>query len=185
MRHEPLFLARGFDTEPKTRKQLKRLNKALLRRKFAFLQGTVSVSTMALTASTAKTGVSLAAAANQPIKILEWLSSHDGATSTNAPDVTDIGRCTFGGAGTATSATIAKKDPGRQETVQTTGKHTFTAEPTTITVQFSANVAQYNGLWHYIVPFATPLIVVGGQGIVIRQTSPNNVNACNKMDFEE
>lgn len=151
----------------------------------AFLQGTVSVGSMALTASTAKTAVSLQAATNQAIKILEHLVSHDGATSTNAPDVTEIGRCTFGGAGTATSATIAKKDPGRSETVQTTGKYTYTAEPTTITAQYSANVAQYNGLWHYLVPFATPLIIAGGAGFVIRMTSPNNVNACVKADFEE
>lgn len=151
----------------------------------AYNQCIVPWASVALTASTAKTVGSIAAAANQAVKVLELKVSHDGATSTNAPDVTDFARCTFGTAGTKTATTPSKKDPGRAETVQTTGGTNYTAEPTTITAVDSVNLAQYNGIYHYIVPFAAPLVVVGGQGFVVRQTSPNNVNSTGKIEFEE
>lgn len=151
----------------------------------AYLQAIVPWASVALTAATAKTVGSVAAAANQPVKILELKASHDGATSTNAPDVTDFGRCTFATAGTKTATTPSKKDPGRAETVQTTGGTNYTAEPTVITALDSVNLAQYNGIYHYIVPFAAPLLVVGGQGFVVRQNSPNNVNSTGKIEFEE
>lgn len=151
----------------------------------AFLQAELPWTTIALVASTAKTLGGLKAAANQVIKILEILVSHDGATSSNAPDVTDVARCTFGAAGTSTSTTPGKRDPGRAETIQTSGTTAYTAEPTTITPIWSFNLAQYNGLYHHLVPFADPLICVGGQGFVIRENSPNNVNGTGKISFEE
>ncbi len=151
----------------------------------AFLQAYIPTTTVALAASTAKTILSLAAAANQVVKILEQKVSHDGATSTNAPDLTEFGRCTFGAAGTATSVTPSKKDPGRQETVQTTAAKNYSAEPTTITAIDPGNTPQYNGLYHYITPDSRTLVVVGGQGWVIRLTSPNVVNSCGRLEFEE
>jgi hypothetical protein len=151
----------------------------------ACLQADLPWVTVALVAATAKSVGSLKAAANQAIKILEIRASHDGATSSNAPDVTDFGRCTFGVAGTASAQTPGKKDPGRAEAIQTTGNITYTVEPTTITAQESVNLAQYNGLYHYIIPFAAPLIVVGGQGFLVRQNSPNNVNSTGKIEYEE
>jgi hypothetical protein len=154
----------------------------------AFLQAEVAWSTVALTATTAKSVGGLKAATNQVVKILEISCSHDGSTSSNAPDVTDIGRCTFAtnGPGTnSTSYTPGKKDPGRAETVQTTAAVNWTTEPTVITVFRTVNLAQYNGLYHYITPFANPMIVIGGQGLVVRQNSPNNVNACGTIEFEE
>lgn len=40
-------------------------------------------------------------------------------------------------------------------------------------------------MYHYIVPFAAPWVVIGGQGFVVRQTSPNNVNSTGAVEFEE
>lgn len=151
----------------------------------AFLQYYVPTTTVALTASTAKSILSIAAPANQVLKVLEQKVSHDGATSTNAPDLTEFARCTFGGAGTATSVTPSKKDPGRQETIQSTANKNYSAEPTTITAIDPGNTPQYNGLYQYITPDSRPLIVVGGQGWVIRLTSPNTVNACGRLEAEE
>lgn len=154
----------------------------------AYLQAEVNYFTVALTAATAKSVAGVAAATNQAIKVLETSISFDGATSTNAPAVVDIARCTFAtnAAGTnSTTVTPAKKDPGRAETVQTTGGKNWTTEPTVITVFRSIDVGQYNGLYHYIAPFAAPLIVVGGQGLVIRANSPNNVNCSGAIEFEE
>lgn len=39
--------------------------------------------------------------------------------------------------------------------------------------------------YHYINPFASPHIVVGGGGFVVRVTSPNNVNVSGYLCFEE
>lgn len=115
----------------------------------AFLQGEVPWLTVALSASVAKTVAGLKAPANQCVKILEVSCSHDGATSSNAPDITEFARCTFStnSPGTnSTSVTIGKKDPGRDETVQTTAGHTWTVEPQAITNFRAINLAQYNGL---------------------------------------
>jgi hypothetical protein len=114
----------------------------------AYLQAVVPWTTVALSSGTAKTTGTVKSAANQVVRILEVLVSHDGNTSGNAPDVTDIMRDTFGTAGTSTSTTPGKKDPGRAETIQSSGNTNFTAESTTITAIWSFNVAQYNGLWN-------------------------------------
>jgi hypothetical protein len=176
----------GLDTtHVASRRARRRVQLKHLRRKSAYMQLIETWATLGLTASTGKTVGSVQAAANQPIKILEALASHDGATSTNAPDVTDFARCTFGGAGTATSTTPLKKDTGRAESIQTTGKTNYTAEPTTITPLKTVNVAQYNGLYHYITPQGAPLMVAGGAGFCIRHNSPNTVNASGAIEFEE
>lgn len=142
-------------------------------------------NTVALTAATAKTVASLQAATNQAIKILEVSHSHDGNTSTNAPDITDLARCTFAGGGTASASTLQKKDPGRGETIQTTGKNTYTVEPTVITPYRSFNVAQYNGGYHTYTPQAAPLMVAGGAGFLVRVNSPNSVNSTGHIEAEE
>jgi len=145
---------------------------------------------VAITASTARTVIGVKAATNQAVKILEVACSHDGATSSNAPDVTDLNRCTFATNSPGTNSTSltlgnTKKDPGRAETVQTTAAHSWSTEPTALTPYRSINLAQYNGLYHYIVPFAAPWIVVGAQGFVVTMTSPNNVNATGNIECEE
>jgi hypothetical protein len=154
----------------------------------AYLQFVLPWTTVALAAGVAKTVGAVKSAANQPVRILEVLASHDGNTSGNAPDITDFARDTFGTAGTSSSQTPGKKDPGRAETIQTSGTNAYTAESTTITPIWSVNLAQYNGLYHYIVPFAAPLLVAPGgtaAGFCVRQNSPNVVNSSGKIEAEE
>jgi hypothetical protein len=151
----------------------------------AFLQAELPWTTIPLTASTAKTVGSLKAPTNQILRVLEFQVSHDGATSANAPDVTDLARCTFATSGTGTATTPGKKIPAFTETIQATGTTNYTAEPTVVTPLRSFNLAQYNGMYHYIVPFAAPLLVQGGQGILIRHNSPNAVNATGSIEYEE
>lgn len=111
----------------------------------AFLQAEVPWLTVSVTNAN-KTVAGVNAAANQVIKVLEYLASHDGNTSGNAPDVTDFARITFATnpPGTnSTSYTPGKKDPGRAETVQASAATTWTAEPTVVTPFRSINLAQY------------------------------------------
>lgn len=148
----------------------------------------VGFRSVALTATTAKTVVGLRAATNQAVKVLEQSVSFDGATSSNAPAVVDFATCTFGAnaPGTnSTSATPTKREPGRAETTQLTAAHTWTTEPTTIAVVRPIDIGQYNGVYHYIHPFASPHVVAGGAGFVTRITSPNNVNCTGHLSAEE
>lgn len=114
----------------------------------AFLQFKLNWVTVGLTAATPKTVAGFKAPAQQVVKVLEFRATHDGNTSGNSPDITDLQRNSFTGntPGTnSTSATLVKKDTGRAETIQTTAATTWTTEPTATTTQESYNLAQYNG----------------------------------------
>lgn len=148
----------------------------------------VPFSAVALTGTTAETVVGALAPTNQRIKILEAGISFDGATSTNVPALVELCYNTFGAnpPGTnSTSVTPAKRDRSAAETVQSTAAKTWTTEPTTITVQQSKYVGQFNGLYHYILPFAGPYIIPGAKGFSMRVTSPNNVNCAGHLSLEE
>ncbi len=154
----------------------------------AYNQFDVPFTTVALTATTAKSVVGVKAATNVVVKITEVSASFDGATSTNAPAVCELMQSTFGanGPGTnSTSVTPPKRDTGRAETIQATAAKNWTTEPTTLTLQQSVDIGQYNGALVKMFPFASPFVVIGGQGVVHRVTSPNNVNCSGGLMGEE
>ena len=154
----------------------------------AYNQFDVPASTVALTAATAKSVLGVKAATNVCVKITEVSVSMDGSTSTNAPAVCEFMQCTFGAnaPGTnSTSVTPSKRDTGRAETIQATAAKAWSTEPTTLTLQRSLDVGQYNGVVVYMHPFASPFIVIGAQGCVNRITSPNNVNFSGGLVGEE
>lgn len=154
----------------------------------AFLFADVNFRSIALAAAVAKSVVGVKAPSNQVVRIHEIAISFDGVTVANAPVVVDINRCTFAtnSPGTnSTSFTPLKRDPGRQETVQTTGGLNWSTEPTVLTAQQSIDVPEFNGLYHLIIPFTVPLLIVGGQGLVITCTSPAIVNCTGHLTFEE
>ncbi len=155
---------------------------------WAYNQFDVPATTVAITAATAKSVVGIKAATNVCVKITEVATSFDGATSTNAPAVCEFMQSTFGAnsPGTnSTSVTPPKRDTGRAETIQATAAKTWTTEPTTLTLQRTLDIGQYNGVVVYMHPFASPFIVIGGQGAVLRITSPNNVNFSGGLVGEE
>lgn len=148
----------------------------------------VPASTVACTAATAKCVLGIKAATNQCVNLTEVAISFDGATSSNAPAVCEFMQSTFGAnaPGTnSTSVTPSKRDTGRAETVQATAAKTWSTEPTTLTLQRSLDVGQFNGVAVYIHPFASPFIIIGGQGCVLRITSPNNVNFSGWLSADE
>jgi hypothetical protein len=149
----------------------------------------VPATTVALTANTALTWIGVKTpGANQPLKILEAAVSMDGATSSNAPAVVDFCNCTFAtnSPGTnSTSVTPVKRNQSMAETIQSTAAKNWTAEPTVVTPFRSLDIAQFDGLYHYINPLASPYIIAGGKGFTIRSTSPNNVNTTGHITFEE
>ncbi len=135
-----------------------------------------------------KTALGIKAATNVCVKVMEALWSFDGATSGNAPAVCEFDQITFAtnGPGTnSTSVTPSKSDTGRAETIQATAAKTWTAQPTVIAVQWPVDVGQYNGIYHYINPFVSPFIIIGGQGAGISINTPNTVNFSGKLHGEE
>jgi hypothetical protein len=151
-------------------------------------RNTVPAATVACTATTAKTVVGLNPASNICCNLLEALTSFDGATSSNAPAVCELNTITFAtnAPGTNSSAvTPAKYDTGRGETVQALAGKTWTAEPTVHTQFGPFDLGQFNGIYQWILPFSTPLVIIGGKGVGIRITSPNNVNSTSRLSFEE
>lgn len=154
----------------------------------AYNQFDVPATTVALTAATAKSVVGVKAASNICVKVTEVSTSFDGATSSNAPAVCEFMQSTFAtnGPGTnSTSVTPAKRDTGRAETIQATAAKTWTTEPTVLTLQRTLDIGQFNGVVVYMHPFASPFIIIGGQGAVLRINSPNNVNYSGGLTGEE
>jgi hypothetical protein len=148
----------------------------------------VPASTVALTAATAKSVLGIKASTNVCIKVTEVATSFDGATSSNAPAVCEFMQATFAtnGPGTnSTSVTPPKRDTGRAETIQATAAKTWSTEPTVLTLQRPLDIGQFNGVVVYMHPFASPFIIIGGQGAVLRINSPNNVNFSGSIAAEE
>ncbi len=154
----------------------------------AALQAEVNFSSVALTAATAKSLAGFKAPANQVVKLLEMAVSFDGVTVANPSAVVDLCRSTFAtnapGTGSP-SYTPGKKDPGRAETVQATAAVNWSSEPTVLTVYRTLDVPQFGGMYHYICPLTSPILVVGGQGMVLRVNSPQAVNSSGFLSFEE
>lgn len=150
----------------------------------AFLKFELTGQAIALVAVTAKTVAMLTAATNQCVRINEVRVTFDGATSTAVPPLIEYGRPSS--AGTFTSQTPKKRDPGRAETIQTTGGVNSSSEPTwTSVVDGAFYEPAYGGMYHYIHPFNNEYIVPGGGRFGIRITAPANVNSTTTIAGEE
>lgn len=82
---------------------------------------------VALTAATARTVLALISSTSGRPRLVEWGVSFDGVSATAEPVRVRLVRATADGTGTAT--TIKPWDPDAP-TADSTGKHTYTAEPT-------------------------------------------------------
>ena len=139
---------------------------------------------VALTAATPKTPVMITAPANIAVKVTGYRVSFDGATSTAVPPYIEYGRPST--TGTFTSQTPRKMDPGRAETVQTTGGVNASAEPTwTSVVDEGHFLAAYGGLFEEFKTFDNPIVVPGAGRWGIRVTAAAAVNCSATIFFEE
>ena len=113
----------------------------------AYNQFDVGAQTVSYTTGL-KTAIGVKASTNVCVKLTEARFSFDGSTSGNAPAQCEFDQITFAtnAPGTnSSSATPAKLDTGRAETIQATAGITWTSQPTVITVQWPVAVGQYNG----------------------------------------
>lgn len=148
----------------------------------AAFQINLNTAEVALTAATARTILQAVAPTNQVVKLLGWGVYFDGVLSTAEPVVVELVRQT--NAGTMTSLTPVKVDPGRDETIQTTAQHTATAEPTTTDVVSRVEVHPQAG-YEIVLPFSQEIIIPGGGRLGLRCTAPAGVNAVGRFRCEE
>lgn len=147
----------------------------------AFLgQGTTAE--VALTAATARTVIQLVAASNHRVKLLSYGVYFDGTSSSAEPVQVRLLRQTT--AGTMTSLTLTKRDDSIGETLQTTGQHSATAEPTAGDVLEVKEVHPQSG-YEKVFPFGQEIIIGGGDRAGIECTAPAGVNVRAEMIFEE
>jgi hypothetical protein len=110
--------------------------------------------------------------------------SFDGTTAGNEGVVIELGLCDLTGAGTNTDGTPVQIY-GPTRTAQSDFKHSYTAEPTTITVVAVWIVHPQTGVT-YTFPLGRELQqVTTADAIVVRATAPNAVNCRGFMWWEE
>jgi hypothetical protein len=146
-----------------------------------------------LTAATAQTVIQVVAATNQRVRIIEIELSFDGTNSANTPAQVRIMRQTGAGTSSALStgqvgvAGIAKLNDlySVAETIQTTGRITFSGEPTYSEVLRWITVPVFGGTIVVPAPPGQEDYVPGGSRYGIVVTAPQAVNCYVTIRAEE
>lgn len=135
------------------------------------------------TGTSAKTLNQVVAAANHPVFVKGFSISFAGTSNTAAPVKVDL--CRQSDAGT-TSALTPVKAPhdDTDETLQSTARHTATAEPTTGDVIRTVYVHPQTGYTEWF-PHTEWIKVGGGDRLGLRVTAAADVNAVAELFCEE
>lgn len=144
--------------------------------------GHIPSNEVSLTAATLKTVLQIVAAANHRVKVLGIELFFKGTSTTDTPVKVRVLRQTT--AGTMTAATVVANDNSIDETLQTTGQHTATAEPTAGDVLKMWEVHPQSGLICYF-PIGEEIIVKGGGRLGIECTAAQGQTAAANFIFEE
>lgn len=148
----------------------------------AGVQGHLPSGEIALTAATAKTVLQIVAAANHRVKVLGLSIFGKGIVATDTPIKVRLLRQTT--AGTMSAATPVKNSDGDDETLQTTGQHTATVEPTAGDVLATYEVHPQTGLVIFF-PFGQEVIVKGGGRLGVELTAAQAQTCSANMQFDE
>jgi len=137
---------------------------------------------VALVAATAKTIIQVVAPANHRVKVLRWGVFFDGVVVTAEPIQVELTRQST--AGTSVALTPVKNDDSLAESILSTARKTFTAEPTSGDIIDVVEVHPQQG-YEIIYPMGQEKRCGGGNRIGIRCTAPAAVNVRAKMECEE
>lgn len=133
----------------------------------------INSAAVALSASTAKTIVSVIAPSQQRVLVKEWSGSFDGVTSSAVPVLVEI--VYYTGYGTGTALALSKTNQGDPETIQSTAKENLTVEPSGAVVIDSILVSPTSG-FKEIRPQGSEIPIPGGKMVGIRCNAPATVN---------
>ena len=128
-----------------------------------------------------KTILTVTAGSNIAVKILGWSITFDGTDVTSPPVIVELARQTT--AGTITAITASKLSTN-SETVQASGGHTATAEPTKDNILDTFSIHPQGGIDVKYPEGEQPIIAAGGYiGIIV--DSDIVVNCSAKIICEE
>lgn len=133
------------------------------------------------TGTALKTILQLIAAANHRVLVQGFGIAFKGVSNTDAPVWVRVLRQT---GGTLSSLTPSKRNSSDDETLQTTGKHTATVEPTPGNVLWSGYVHPQNSHTEWF-PFGEELVVPGGGILGLEVTSGVDIKCIGKFSFQE
>lgn len=139
-------------------------------------------SAVALTLGTAKTVIQAVAASNHRVLLHGFEITFDSVDSTKAPQLVQLIIQTD--AGTSSALTPIKRNASDTETLQTTGRHTSTVDPTDSSVKWESYVSPLGGKSQTF-RLDSPIPIVGGTrlGLKVTPTASCNCTAC--FDLEE
>lgn len=142
-----------------------------------------TIAEQALGAATAETVLQIVAPTNQRVKVLGWGVFFDGTSVTAEPVQVILTRQT--GAGTSSANTPVRLDGSLSETIQTTARDTFTAEPTSDDATIDVVEVHPQQGYEKLYPLGQEPIIDGGGRLGIKCTAPAAVNCRAKIIFEE
>lgn len=142
--------------------------------------------TVALSAATAKTILGVKAHANSGLQLKKLQLSFDGITTGKVGVLVELGYCTFAtnSPGTNSTSVTPLQAYGRVLTAGFTAAKNWTSEPTTITVIDELLLTPNAGLIVIQNPLGQEPDTALGEGLVIRCTAPDAVNARATMNVE-
>lgn len=146
---------------------------------------------VALSGATARTVIATKNAANHRYKVVGFQVSFDGTSGTAEPVVVELLHINSTGVdGTSSALTGIKRDTSLPESVQTTGRHSYTVEPTTVVVIKRWEVHPQGG-YEWVAPFGQEYQFGGSAANAdsgncgIRCTAPAAVNVVASILIEE
>lgn len=148
----------------------------------AGLLGAFVTPEVALSAATAKAVAKVVAPANQRLLIKAISVDFDGVSVSAEPALVEWGFIST--AGTFTSLTPAKYNPAYTETLQATGGHTATVQPS-FSSYISRKECHVQAGFTLVFPRELEIVVPGGSSFAVNVTSPSSVNAVCTILYEE
>lgn len=149
----------------------------------AGIRGRVSSGEEALGAGTAETVLQLVAAAHHRVRITEYTISFKGTVATDTPVRCRIFRQT--GAGTSSAATVVKDDASADETLQTTARNAFSAEPASDDALLDEFEVHPQSGTKVFLPAGQEILVPGGGRVGFKLTAAQAQTAVVSVAFEE
>lgn len=137
----------------------------------------------ALGAATAETVLQLVAAANHRAKVTELSVTFKGVLATDTPVNVKVLRQT--GAGTSSANTPVKDDDSDDETLQTTARDSFTAEPATDDAVLDEFLVHPQTGIKIFYPLGQELIIKGGNRVGVKCNAPQAQTVVVAMAGEE
>ena len=144
--------------------------------------GFKAVTAEIATGTSLKTLLQIVAAANHGVLLWEFSVSFKGTNNAAAPIAFNVLRQTT--AGTMSALTLVKDPDDTDETLQTTGQHTATAEPTASDVLISELIHPQTG-YTWQAPFGRAIKIGGGDRLGFRVLAGADVNAIVRAVLEE